>query len=209
MSDPLEMFSPEMESTDLNALTRVQLVLDLAVAHQADHVGVIAAQKIPFEESLRASCVQNYCGHFNTSWMGPPAIGEVRELRESVRRFQSGIVIQTVDQLEDSFDYEGMVAAKARHQAIFRRIWSEARERLASDDGMADKLSTSGLIALDVGCCHICGKCTYPDEPCCNPDEALASVEAYGIHVSQLLTACGLKYNNGKDTVSYVGLILV
>lgn len=177
----------------------IQMILSLAQAHQADHVGVVPAASIPFEDALRDSCVQNYCGHYHTSWMGPPAIGDVQELRESVRRFRSGIVIQTVDQLEDSFDFEGMAAAKARHQSVFRRIRAAVRERQPALD----------LLALDVGCCHFCGTCTYPGEPCRNPAEALASVEAYGINVNGLLTECGLKYNNGKDTVSYVGMILI
>lgn len=36
----------------------------------------------------------------------------------------------------------------------------------------------------------------------------MAPVEAYGIDVSKMLSACGLNYNNGQNTVSYVGLIL-
>ena len=177
----------------------LQEIVQLAVARHADYVGIVAALEIPIVEELRASCEQNYCGKYKTSWMGPPAVGEVAQLTKEIRSYQRGVVIQTVDQLEDSFDYEGMVAAKVRHQAIFRSIRSAVCEQFPSVKSLS----------LDVGCCHICDTCTYPDKPCSNPAEALASVEAYGINVNDMLTACGLKYNNGKDTVSYVGLILI
>ncbi|HEY3424048.1 MAG TPA: DUF2284 domain-containing protein, partial [Negativicutes bacterium] len=52
-------------------------------------------------------------------------------------------------------------------------------------------------------------KCAYQDnEECRFPDKAFASVESYGIDVINLEKACGIPYYNGKNTVSYVGLIL-
>ena len=40
------------------------------------------------------------------------------------------------------------------------------------------------------------------------PDKAIASVESYGINVNSLLLNCGLEYNNGINTVSYVGIVM-
>jgi hypothetical protein len=37
----------------------------------------------------------------------------------------------------------------------------------------------------------------------------MASVEAYGLDVKALVESVGLKYVNGKGTVSYVGAMLV
>ena len=65
------------------------------------------------------------------------------------------------------------------------------------------------MLPLNAGCCRICGRCAYLDgEPCRKPDEAVASVEAYGIDVMQMEKDVGIPYYNGKNTISYVGLIL-
>lgn len=178
---------------------QLEIIMNLCHDNGVDYVSTISTDQIPFSEALRINCSVNQCGNYNTSWMGPPAIGDICDLKKHVQKFRFGVVIQTVSQLEDSFDYEGMMAAKEHHQSVFRNIWTSFKKQKFQHR----------IMALDVGCCHICESCSYPDEPCKNPDEALASVEAYGILVFEMLTNCGLKYNNGKDTVSYVGLILI
>ena len=40
-----------------------------------------------------------------------------------------------------------------------------------------------------------------------SPDRALASLEAYGVNVSALARACGMKYTNGQNTVTYFGAL--
>lgn len=160
----------------------------------------ISPDRIPFAEELRSLCEQNSCGKYNTSWKGPPAIGPVEELMKEVLQHKYGLIVQTVGQLEDSFDYESMVEAEEVHQDHFFELVAEVRHRFPD--------IKEQLLALTVGCCHICDRCTYPDSPCIRPDEAFASVEAYGINVNPMLTVGGLKYNNGPNTVSYVGLLL-
>nr|WP_282433549.1 DUF2284 domain-containing protein [Desulfosporosinus metallidurans] len=62
---------------------------------------------------------------------------------------------------------------------------------------------------LNVGPCTFCSRCTFLDnEPCRFPEKALSSVEASGIDVMALEKSSGIPYYNGKNTVSYVGLIL-
>ncbi|KUO71542.1 MAG: hypothetical protein APF81_11245 [Desulfosporosinus sp. BRH_c37] len=54
-----------------------------------------------------------------------------------------------------------------------------------------------------------CAKCAYlSGEECQFPDKVVSSVEANGIDVMDLVKASGIPYNNGKNTVSYVALIL-
>jgi hypothetical protein len=98
----------------------------------------------------------------------PPAIGAVADLIDEVRAYDLALVIQTVGQLEDSFDYEGMVAAKTEHIAVYQKILAAVRTAWPGQP----------LLALDAGCCDLCPTCTYPDEPCRHPDEAIPSVEA-------------------------------
>ena len=65
------------------------------------------------------------------------------------------------------------------------------------------------LLPLNAGCCSICPTCAYlDDEPCRNPDQAVSSVEAYGINVIALQKSAGLPHYGGKNTVTYVGMIL-
>jgi predicted metal-binding protein len=179
--------------------THAQKILRLSLQHGADRAAVISTASIPFAPELRGSCDQNACGRFATCWVGPPAIGEVDELMKRVRSFPSALVVQTIGQLEDSYDYEGMMAAKDAHERMFRSLRPAVHALFPGQP----------TLDLSCGCCSLCESCTYPDQPCRLPDEAVSAVEAYGINVNPMLIACGLQYNNGKDTVSYVSLFLL
>ena len=161
--------------------------------------GIIKTSDIQFSEEFRTLCEQNSCGKYGTNWMCPPAIESFAEVKANVLERSKGLILQSVYRLEDSFDYEGMVKAGDIHGKIFHRIL----DYIKSDIGCSD------VLALNVGDCKVCKKCTYPDgEACRYPDKAIASVEAYCIDVNALLTCCDIPYNNGPNTVSYVGLIL-
>ena len=171
---------------------------DLIQSCGATHSAPIEISQIVFAEELRDMCAMNSCGHYGKCWICPPAIGPVSEWREKIQRFARGVMIQTVCQLEDSLDYEGMIAAKEQHTKNMRCIWEEVRNRFHFDN----------LLILSAGACELCKTCTYPDAPCRFPEKALVSVEACGIDVNKTLVNCGLHYNNGPDTISYVGMIL-
>ena len=64
------------------------------------------------------------------------------------------------------------------------------------------------VLPLGAGCCHVCKECTYPDAPCRFPEQALSSMEAYGLLVSQSCTDCGLRYNYGPNIIAYTGCFL-
>jgi len=182
--------APEYQASDL---------IQLALQGGATFAATMDPAQIPYAPELRGACAQNYCGRFATCWVGPPAIGDVEDLMAQVQTYRIALVIQTVGQLEDSYDYEGMMVAKDKHLAVYQKTLAAVRAAWPGER----------LLALDAGCCDLCPTCTYPDEPCRHPDEATPSVESYGINVNPMLEACGLKYNNGKDTVSYVGLIIL
>ena len=167
----------------------------LALEHGATRAAVVNVTDVQFSDTFRELCKKNSCGNFSKNWMCPPAVGEYEELKNQVLRFEKGLVIQTVYQMEDSFDYEGMIKAKTIHEQVFRSIWDHIRKEKLVDPHLA----------LNAGICTYCGKCTYPDEECRFPEEALSSIEAYGIDVTALVTACGIPYNNGQASVSYVG----
>ena len=52
--------------------------------------------------------------------------------------------------------------------------------------------------------CTLCEKCAaQSNEPCPYSEDALSSLEAYGIFVTKISDVSGMKYINGKDTVTY------
>ena len=65
------------------------------------------------------------------------------------------------------------------------------------------------VLHLGAGGCGVCEKCAkQTGEPCRFPTLALASLEAYGVNVSELAKTAGMKYINGQDTVTYFGAVL-
>jgi predicted metal-binding protein len=131
--------------------------------------------------------------------MGPPAVGPISELRQRAASYKQGLLFQTVHRLTSNFDMKGMFSAVGIHERIFRDLLGKIRSAYPTED----------ILPLSAGCCSNCEKCAYLDkEPCRHPDQAVSSVEAYGMNVIALEKSAGLPYNNGKDSVTYVGLIL-
>lgn len=186
----------QSSTPDINTSENLsRLALDLG----ADKIALINPQDINFSLDFKEMCAMNNCGMYDTNWMCPPAIGAIEDGIEKIKRFSNGMIIQTITQLEDSFDFEGMQEAAVRHDKVFRKIIEDIKKQYKN----------LKIFPLSVGGCTLCKRCTYLDRlPCIQPERALSSVEAYGIDVNNLLTSADLKYNNGASTVSYVGLIL-
>lgn len=161
--------------------------------------GWVPVSDVVFSEAFRAACESNQCGKYGTNWSCPPGVGDPAALIARARRFQQGLVIQTVWPLEDMFDFDGMMAGGEKHNALFRKAVAR----------VTPLLSAAETLALSAGACTVCETCTYlSGEPCRLPERALASLESYGIDVAALIASSGLSYMNGPNTVSYVGVIL-
>lgn len=171
----------------------------IALASNADYTAVIETSSIQFYEAVRKACEQNVCGKYDANWMGPPAIGPINELKKQVLRYKQGFLFQTVHQTGGSFDMKGMFEAAKSHDTLFRNFLQKIKDTFPNED----------ILALDAGCCSFCETCTYPDnEPCAFPDQALSSVEAYGMNVAVLMKSVDMPYNHGKGALGFVGLIL-
>jgi predicted metal-binding protein len=160
---------------------------------------IVATESIRIKQEFRAPCEQNQCGHYGKNWMCPPGVGSLEECGKRVRRYSKGLLFQKVYPLKDSFDIEGMQEAHENFNLLIRQVRDSIPAKKEIDDYMI----------LGVGACPVCKNCTYPrGEECVFPDKAVASVEAHGIDVKQLLEGHGMSYVNGANTVSYVGLLL-
>ena len=168
----------------------VKLCLDMGAAKASE----ISIDKLVFRPELRELCEQNACGRFNRNYTCPPLVGEADILIAELKTFSRCVIWQNVYALEDSFDFEGMMEAQRSHNdmtlAAARRVYAE--------------LGRENALVLAAGGCTLCEKCAaLTDEPCLYPDDALASLEAYGIFVAKIADVSDMKYINGKDTVTY------
>lgn len=178
-----------METNEL-----IQNILALGAGKAA----LIPADQIVLAASFRDACAQNSCGAYGKYWVCPPACGEIDTLMARVRSFDQAILYESVGHFEDSFDIDGMIAARRAHSVLSRRIEEELRGLLPPE-----------RLHLSVGGCDLCKACTYPEgQPCLFPERALLSLEACGVDVYQTAKAAGLPYYNGANTVTYFGLIL-
>ncbi|NLW20429.1 MAG: DUF2284 domain-containing protein [Clostridiales bacterium] len=172
----------------------LQLALDCG-AHQASWIDI--RKDGVFNTVFRDICASNACGQYGMCHMCPPDVGDIEKLIATARSFDRGLLYQTVDSLEDSFDIEGMMRAGQAHNDCANRI----RDSLAGMDG---------LMHLSTGGCKMCERCTKRDgRPCAFPDLAMSSLEAYGMDVYNTARNAGLRYHHGPNTVTYFGMVLM
>ena len=171
---------------------------DLAQSLGAFRASVIPVEDMETDASFRDMCAANVCGNYGRNWMCPPDAGDIHDLMAALRSYSYALVYQTVSELEDSYDFEGMMDAGVAHN----RLMVELRRGI-------DALALPRVLHLGAGGCRMCEVCAKrTGEPCRHPDLAVASLETYGVNVSKLAPAAGMKYINGKDTVTYFGAVL-
>ena len=126
-------------------------------------------------------------------------IGEIEDLMEKVRSYPCGVLYQSISQIEDSFDIEGMFEAGHTHAMLSQRIHKAVKPILGES-----------FLHLSCGGCHLCEVCAKKTgEPCRQPENALAGLEGYGVDVYKTTMGTDLKYINGADTVTYFGMVLL
>ena len=171
---------------------------DALISLGAYKAAIIEASEIETDLRFRAMCESNACGMYGKCYMCPPDVGEIESLMAEIGEYDYALVYQTVTELEDSFDFEGMVAAKKRTYPLaqaLRKVFKDA--------------DISKALHLGAGGCGVCKSCAkQTGEPCRFPEKAMPSLEAYGVNVSELAKAAGMKYINGANTVTYFGAVL-
>ena len=175
-----------------------ELLISDVLSLGATRAAVIDVDAVETDAAFREMCERNACGVYGKCWTCPPDCGEIGELMEKIRGYDHVLVYQTVGELEDSYDFEGMQAAKKQHYQL-----SAALRNVFAKQGVPT--------ALHLGCggCGVCEVCAKRSgEACRFPHLALPSLEAYGVNVSKLAATASMKYINGKDTVTYFGAVL-
>lgn len=152
---------------------------------------------IELKQEVRDMCASNTCGQYARRWSCPPGCGELEELRKNLEGKSYGILVQTVGDVEDQFDFEAMIEIEMEHKEHFNAMFAALREQGFS------------ALAIGSGCCMRCSKCTYPDAPCRFPEEMVASMEAYGMLVLEVCKANGMQYYYGPEKLAYTSCFLL
>ena len=173
-------------------------LLEAILSAGATKAAFITQEQIVLSAEFRKPCESNQCGMYGRCWMCPPAIGEIEPLMEKVRSYPTGLLYQTIGELEDSFDIEGMFEAKKIHAQVSQTFEVMVKEQMP---GM--------YLHLTCGGCYLCDTCAITqNKPCRFPEKALSSLEGYGVDVYNTVKDTPLKYINGQNTVTYFGLVL-
>lgn len=161
------------------------------------HVVPLDVKTLRLLPEVRRMCEKNSCHMYGKNWSCPPACGTLAECEQKLSGYSRGILVQTVGELEDEFDGEGMMETEARHKETFVRF----HDMLKKD--------FPGLLSIGAGCCTRCKKCSYPDAPCRFPEKQFSSMEAYGMLVTQVCQDNGIAYYYGPGTIAYTSCFLL
>ena len=158
--------------------------------------GAIATAQLEFSEEIRHIC-ETGCRNYGKSWACPPAVGTVAQCAQRCREFETLLLLSAKYELEDSFDFEGMMEGMRDFKRLMERL----------DDTLRGKVEHYQLLSNEG--CGRCKTCTYPDAPCRFEEKLHHSIEGYGLNVSELAKMAGVRYNNGPNTVTYFGGVLL
>ena len=170
---------------------------ELAMKSGFTHCAPLDVSTLEFLQDVRDMCNPKQCNRYDKSWACPPACGSLDEMRERVKGYTGGLLVQTVGDLEDSYDWEGIQETAKRQSGSFGRMWDELEKEYAS------------VLAMGTGGCIKCETCTYPDNPCRFPERMAASMEACGLYVSKVCIDNGLAYNYGPNKMAFTACFLV
>ena len=90
----------------------------------------LACDTIELKPEVRQMCASDSCHKYNKCWSCPPGCGTLEECEKRVRKYKLGILVQTVGQLEDSMDGEGMMRIRGHAQGILLCIGKRPAEVL-------------------------------------------------------------------------------
>ena len=162
-----------------------------------DATGKCSAGELVTRPEVRAMCAADKCQQYERNWACPPACGSIESFQKLIDERETCYVCQSFGELEDSFDFETMVAVEKLQKERFEKL------------NEVVKAQYPDALLLSAGTCGICKECTYPDSPCRFPEKSLVSMEAAGLVVSEVCTVAGVPYNHGPNTISYTGCVVL
>jgi predicted metal-binding protein len=159
--------------------------------------GELNVRALVFMPEVREMCSADRCHQYNKNWRCPPGCGSIEEAAERAAQYSYGIIVQTTGHMDDDFDIDTINATSEKHRDSFAALVGGVRLRYPD------------MLPMGAGTCAKCEKCTYPDAPCRFPEQAISSMEAYGLWVSKVCELSGIPYYYGKLTLTYTSCYLL
>lgn len=164
-----------------------------------DEHSEVETSLIHIDSKVRELCKQNTCGQYGKNHMCPPAVNSLDAWREEIYAYKKALIVTKIYQTKERGGWKSWLKSMKDFQIRL----------LSFKKGIIKSIPENKTRLLGAGACRLCEKCTLIDnQPCLLPDKAFPSLEACGIDVMALSKNAGLKYNNGKNTITYIGAIL-
>ena len=175
----------------------MEALIQEALDEGFSQAGELNVNALEFMPEVRDMCNADRCRQYGKNWRCPPGCGSIEEAAARAAQYSRGILVQTIGQMEDDFDYETIEAASKKHQSNLAALVDKVKARHPD------------MLPMGAGTCTLCETCTYPDAPCRFPEKSISSMEAYGLWVSRVCSLSCLPYNNGKQTITYTSCYLL
>lgn len=159
--------------------------------------GTVDIASLQYDLEIRRICERNTCRNYGTSWACPPAVGTLEECKQRVGQYSNMLLFTGRFEIADSYDFQGMIDSMFRFKKMVDQL----------DQVLKNILSPYQLLSNEG--CGRCKSCTWPDAPCRFPDRLHHSIEGYGFQISQLAKQAKIRYNNGQNTITYFGALLL
>ena len=160
-----------------------------------DEAAAMDPQLLEARADVRTMCAENKCGAYGKNWTCPPHCGSLQECQTKMRSYRQCILLHTVGNMTKTIDSKCYRETEKRHLAQLSAFAKEIRQFFPQ------------ALCLGAGGCRVCKKCAYP-EACRFPNEAMSSMEGYGLFVTQVCRDAGLPYHHGEKTITYTACIL-
>lgn len=81
----------------------------------------ISMDTVELRDEVRDMCHNGNCGKYARNWSCPPGCGTLDQCRQQLLSYKTGILVQTVGEIEDSMDWEGMKDTKSATNFFLKR----------------------------------------------------------------------------------------
>ena len=157
---------------------------------------IIDTSSIDVYERVRTIC-RTECPRYGSTYACPPAVGDLSECRERIRRFPLALFFSSVAEVSDLLNMDEMLSTRSAHEEITEEI--------------GDFLRGQGyeIFILSTESCDICDRCAWLDQkPCRHPEHMHPCIESHGVVASELVELEQMEYNLGGNTILWFSLIL-
>ena len=99
---------------------------------------------------VREMCAAGRCRIYGKRWSCPPACGSIERCRQRIEAYKSGILVQSVGQLEDVFDVEGIALPLTAGGCMRCAVCTYPDKPCRFPKKMMSSMEAYGLLVSDV-----------------------------------------------------------